>query len=233
MTARPQFYENLLTLLSRNYLAATALQAILFFGIAGRLKWVGAWVFVAIYLAFSIVLQTWGRRRTPELLKERAAPAANTKSWDRAILRIYFWLGVGLRATAALDAGRFRWSTMSPPWQVLGGILVVASALVSWHCMAYNPFLSSWARIQDDRAQTVVQNGLYQYVRHPLYLTIIIQMASVCLLLGSWWALIFAGLIAILYIQRTLLEDRMLLRELRDYPDYARRVRYRLVPGVW
>jgi protein-S-isoprenylcysteine O-methyltransferase Ste14 len=52
-------------------------------------------------------------------------------------------------------------------------------------------------------------------------------------LLGSWWALIFAGLIAILYIQRTLLEDRMLLRELRDYPDYARRVRYRLVPGVW
>jgi len=32
---------------------------------------------------------------------------------------------------------------------------------------------------------------------------------------------------------RTALEDRMLRRGLAGYPDYARRVRWRLVPGVW
>jgi len=53
------------------------------------------------------------------------------------------------------------------------------------------------------------------------------------LLLGSWWALIPGGLIAILFVIRTALEDRTLRDELPGYADYAERVRYRLLPGVW
>jgi protein-S-isoprenylcysteine O-methyltransferase Ste14 len=37
----------------------------------------------------------------------------------------------------------------------------------------------------------------------------------------------------ILYVIRTALEDRFLQVELAGYCDYARRVRYRLLPGVW
>ena len=53
------------------------------------------------------------------------------------------------------------------------------------------------------------------------------------LILGSFWALVPAGIAALLLIGRTALEDRLLLRELPGYMAYAQAVRYRLLPGVW
>jgi protein-S-isoprenylcysteine O-methyltransferase Ste14 len=53
------------------------------------------------------------------------------------------------------------------------------------------------------------------------------------LLLGSWWAAIPGVLNIILFIIRTSLEDKTLQAELRGYAEYAQKVRYRLVPGVW
>ena len=53
------------------------------------------------------------------------------------------------------------------------------------------------------------------------------------LMLGSLWALIPAGLVVFLLIMRSALEDRTLQEELEGYHDYAARVRYRLLPGVW
>ncbi len=35
------------------------------------------------------------------------------------------------------------------------------------------------------------------------------------------------------YGVRTYLEDKALRKELPGYEEYARRVRYRLLPGVW
>jgi protein-S-isoprenylcysteine O-methyltransferase Ste14 len=52
-------------------------------------------------------------------------------------------------------------------------------------------------------------------------------------MLGSLWALIPGGLSAVLMIVRTALEDKMLLNELDGYREYAGRVRYRLIPGIW
>ena len=43
---------------------------------------------------------------------------------------------------------------------------------------------------------------------------------------------IAAALVAAL-IRRTALEDRMLRQNLAGYGDYARSVRFRLIPGLW
>jgi protein-S-isoprenylcysteine O-methyltransferase Ste14 len=51
--------------------------------------------------------------------------------------------------------------------------------------------------------------------------------------LGSRLALIPAALLVALLVVRTALEDRTLQRELRGYPEYASRTRFRLIPGVW
>ena len=56
---------------------------------------------------------------------------------------------------------------------------------------------------------------------------------GVLLLLGSWWALLPAALLAASLVVRTVLEDRTLRRELPGYEAYAERVGYRLLPGVW
>ena len=53
------------------------------------------------------------------------------------------------------------------------------------------------------------------------------------LALGSLWALIPAILLCPFLVLRTVWEDQTLQEELSGYKEYARRVRYRLVPGVW
>jgi protein-S-isoprenylcysteine O-methyltransferase Ste14 len=50
---------------------------------------------------------------------------------------------------------------------------------------------------------------------------------------GAAWALIPGALGGLLLFIRTILEDRTLQRELDGYREYAARVRYRLLPGVW
>ena len=37
----------------------------------------------------------------------------------------------------------------------------------------------------------------------------------------------------VILLRRTLLEDKMLRKELAGYKEYAARVKYRLAPGIW
>ena len=98
---------------------------------------------------------------------------------------------------------------------------------------ASNAYFSQIVRIQTDRGHKVATGGPYQYVRHPAYVGTILYELAVPVLLASWWALIPGGLNAILLVLRTALEDRTLQAELTGYADYARQVRYRLLPGIW
>jgi protein-S-isoprenylcysteine O-methyltransferase Ste14 len=53
------------------------------------------------------------------------------------------------------------------------------------------------------------------------------------LALGSAWTLIPAAAALIITVIRTVLEDQTLQEELPGYRDYARRVKYRLIPGIY
>jgi protein-S-isoprenylcysteine O-methyltransferase Ste14 len=88
-------------------------------------------------------------------------------------------------------------------------------------------------RIQKERGHAVATGGPYRFVRHPSYVGGILFELAAPILLGSWWALIPGMLNAILFVVRTALEDKTLQAELDGYQDYAARVRYRLLPGVW
>ena len=50
---------------------------------------------------------------------------------------------------------------------------------------------------------------------------------------SSWWGVIAVPLLVAGMVPRAIGEERMLRRELSGYDEYARRVRYRLVPGIW
>jgi protein-S-isoprenylcysteine O-methyltransferase Ste14 len=88
-------------------------------------------------------------------------------------------------------------------------------------------------RIQAERGHTVVSSGPYRWVRHPGYAAMILFELGMGTLLASGWALLASGACAGLFVLRTALEDRTLQAELQGYADYARRVRYRLLPGIW
>jgi len=203
------------------------------FLIAGRLDWKAAWVLSFLYFIFVLVFVVWTMRNDPGLMEERGKRAENVKPWDKVIMTIYTIMLVGMLVVAALDAGRFRWSEMPLILQALGVIGLIPLGLLLLWVTATNSYLSSYARIQQDRGQQVVTTGPYKHVRHPMYGAVIPFIICVALILGSWWALIPGGVIGVLFITRTALEDRMLQDELPGYKEYAQRVRYRLVPGIW
>jgi len=134
---------------------------------------------------------------------------------------------------AGLDAGRFRWAVAPLALQILGWLGAAFAGWIIFRTVAVNTYLSRTVRIQDDRGQKVIDTGPCARVRHPMYTGIILLMISIPLLLGSLWALIPGSLTGVLFILRTTLEDRTLRKELAGYSEYAGRVRYRLLPGVW
>jgi protein-S-isoprenylcysteine O-methyltransferase Ste14 len=109
---------------------------------------------------------------------------------------------------------------------------VLGLALFSW-AMFSNTFFSSAVRIQQERGHAVCNTGPYRFVRHPGYVGAILQSLVMPLMLNSLWAFIPAGLAVLLMVVRTALEDKTLQEELQGYTEYAHRVRYRLLPGVW
>jgi protein-S-isoprenylcysteine O-methyltransferase Ste14 len=134
---------------------------------------------------------------------------------------------------ATLDAGRMGWSEV-PLWVVLiGYVLLIGGIAVTTWAQAVNPFFELGVRIQKERSHRVITSGPYRFVRHPGYIAAIAMFVGIPLALASWWALLPAALAITLLVVRTSWKDRLLQAELSGYADYARRTRYRLLPGFW
>ncbi|HUI87356.1 MAG TPA: isoprenylcysteine carboxylmethyltransferase family protein [Anaerolineales bacterium] len=210
----------------------TALGLLLFLP-AGRLNWLEAWIYIASYLIFLMIYAVWAITNDPELLKERSQVASNTKGWDKLILSVYTILLLCLFILIGLDAERFHWSSLPVVLKLMGWLgLIFAAWLIFW-AIRTNTYASRVARIQDDRGQTIIRSGPYQFVRHPMYAGIIVLFLCTPPALGSFWGLIPAMVIGILFFIRTRLEDQMLRKELSGYEDYTKHVQYRLMPGIW
>src|SRR5215510_4313283 len=173
------------------------------FGIAGRVDWPAAWLVTLLFTGHLVLSGWWLLRHDPELLEERLTTAPNVPRWDRRIARANRILLLILVATAALDAGRFRWSSVPNVVRAIATAAVVAGLAVIWWCGVANRFLSARSRIQSERGHTVVQHGPYRFVRHPLYASRIVSVMGAALVLGSWIALIPAVLNVLLLVLRT------------------------------
>jgi protein-S-isoprenylcysteine O-methyltransferase Ste14 len=209
-------------------LVAPAFVGGIVFLAAGRVDLPMVWGVLGTVALFAALMLA---RMDPGLLRERLRPGPGNR--DRltrplgTVLILAHWILTGL------DIGRFHWSNI--PWelQVVGLIgYAVAMAWVLW-AVRVNPFYSSVVRVQGDRGQRPITSGPYRFVRHPGYTGTLLAMVCGGLALGSWVGMLpIVGGVA-LFIRRTLVEDRMLRRELAGYADYAQRVRYRLVAGVF
>ena len=208
--------------------------AIVLFGGSGQIDWVAGWAFFLLIVLFIALDGLVLYRIDPSLLSERSGPQKGSKGWDLPIASlISVWLPMALFLVAALDR-RYGWSPAFPLWLQIIGLAATAfgAAVVLW-AMATNRYFSAVVRIQHDRGHRVVSTGPYRIVRHPAYATLVFYEAGAAVALGSAWALVPALLIVVLGVVRTALEDRTLQKELPGYAEYAAKVRYMLVPGVW
>jgi len=200
------------------------------------IAWWQAWIFSLLIIGSGIGGRLWAERRHPGLLAERAKfeKAPGVKPWDKVLAPL---MAVSVSFPLVIVAGldhRFEWSPMFPIWLNIIGIILIASgyAFSVW-ALVENRFFSGAVRIQTDRGHTVCDTGPYRIVRHPGYTGNILPLFGIVLALGSVWTLIPAIAALTITVIRTVLEDRTLQAELPGYRDYARRVRYRLIPGVF
>jgi protein-S-isoprenylcysteine O-methyltransferase Ste14 len=206
--------------------------AVLFLS-AGRLDWLDAWVFLIVYFLVAVAAQNWLMMIDPDLVEERWRWGPNTMAWDKWIISANGLLLFALLVVIGLDAGRFGWSHV--PWPVRAAALLGFVPTFGLPLLASraNTYLASTVRIQDDRGHVVVSTGPYAFIRHPMYAGMILYDLCVPLLLGSWVGLAVSVLMIFMVVLRTSLEDRTLQSELPGYREYASRVRFRLLPGVW
>ena len=200
---------------------------------AGRMDWWPAWGALAVMTAWIIATAIVILRFNPTLLAERLGPRKGAKPWDTAIVSILGLTTLVRYILAGLDQ-RYDWTGGMPLAAQIIALIVcfLGYALFTW-ATASNAFFSQIVRIQSERGHTVITGGPYRFVRHPAYIGAILYELAVSILLASWWSFIFSAIGAALLILRTALEDRTLQAELTGYADYARQVRYRLVPGIW
>ncbi len=202
-----------------------------FFIPAGRLDRLGGWAYLAA-MAVSTVANAATLK--PDLLVERASMQAGVPKWDIGLSVSMAILGPMLiLIVGGLDA-RYGWSPAPVlPVQVAAWIVGILGVLFTVWAMATNPFFSGLVRIQAERGHSVAMGGPYRWMRHPGYAGAILFDLTAPLFLGSRWAWIPTALTLVVIVVRTALEDKTLRAELAGYQDYANRVHFRLLPGVW
>jgi len=212
-----------------------AFMGVLLFLAAGNWHWAQARAFLAIFGVGSVLFSAWLLRRDPSLLASRVGPLVQRgqPTWDRIFVVTFVLVWCGWLVLMALDAQRWQTSTMAPWLNVLGGALVVAGFLATMLVFRENTFAAPVIRVQAEREQRVIDTGPYAIVRHPMYAVALLYLAGMPLLLGSWYGLLVVPLMIAGIAPRAVLEERLLKRELPGYAEYMKRVRYRLIPGVW
>jgi protein-S-isoprenylcysteine O-methyltransferase Ste14 len=219
-------------LLLQNLIWIAAMGALLFVP-AGTLHW-PAWVFMAAMAILGVSGGLWLARTDPALLAERMRPMMQD---DQPAADKKFMLAFGAVAliwfvTIGLDR-RMHASEVPVVLQALGLImLVLSSGFIMW-VMRANSFAAPVIKLQTERGHRVISTGPYAWVRHPMYSGTLLFFVGMPLLLGSWWGVALSPLFVVLFAIRSGIEERALLAGLPGYTDYAARVRYRLLPGVW
>ena len=207
---------------------------LVFFLSAGTTQWAQVWILLALWVCYYLYMLIWGLRKSPDMVLERAKGIQKEgKEYEKNVLGVYFLTFAALIIVSGLDVGRYSWSEVSRLVEVFAFIPVLIAYILPLWAVSSNPFTAGVMRIQEERGHHVISSGPYRFIRHPMYLGTVIFGIFTPLFIGSWWALIPGAAMVCVFIVRTRLEDRVLQKELPGYKEYAKKVRFKILPYVW
>jgi len=171
-------------------------------------------------------------RRDPALLERRmrGGPTAEKRPVERVIMAFTSIGFIALLVVPALDR-RFGWSAVPVYAVVAGDALVGIGFYFIFLVYKENTFTSATIEIAAD--QKVVSTGPYAVVRHPMYGSALLYLAGTPLALGSYWGLLPLAAMLPFLVWRLFDEEALLTGSLPGYLEYKKKVRHRLVPGIW
>jgi len=203
--------------------------------ITWRWNWWQAWVYYALLVLAFILSRYLAQQRHPDILQERASSMEHkdTQAWDKLLSPLTAFSSVFIVLVAGLDR-RFNWSgdfSLLMNW--IGILLIIGGYVLASYALITNRFFSGTVRLQEDRDHHPISDGPYRWMRHPGYSGSLLTFLGTPLLLGSAWAYLMVAIALVILITRTRLEDQFLQENLAGYKEYAQRVRFRLLPGIW
>ena len=196
--------------------------------------WYFAWnhiVYFVSYFIISLISILFLYRTSKQTLAKRNKIKTSAPKWDKVLMSLYWLLHFYIvYLIAGLEAKN---KDINLILFVIGIAFVVLSTIITIAAIYVNTYLESTARIQTDRNQKVVSNGIYRIIRHPTYLAVLISCFAISFAFQTLYTIIITIIIAIIIIIRTSLEDKMLRKGLEGYQDYCLKTKYRLIPFVW
>ncbi len=206
--------------------------ALALFASAGTFAYWRAWLYLAVFGGCVFLITAYLFVRDRRLLESRlnVGPVAETQRSQQVIqafASVFFLL---LFIIPGLDH-RFGWSHVPAALSVLADLLVAIGLFIVFLVFRENSFTSAIIEVSNE--QQVVSTGPYGIVRHPMYSGAMLLLVFTPLALGSWVDLPFAIPVILVIVVRLLAEEKFLAGSLRGYDEYRRKVRWRLLPGVW
>jgi len=196
---------------------------------AGSLNYWQGWLYMLTLFVPVIFTANYLIKKDPELLRRRMQ-FKEKEAKQKFIVKlsgILFLIGFLL---PGFDY-RFGWSQV-PFWLVIASdLLVLLSYFFVFLVFKENSYTSRIVEVE--KGQKVIATGPYSIMRHPMYFGVIVMYLFTPLALGSYFALIFFLPTIPILAYRALDEERVLLKELKGYKEYTKKVKYRLVPGIW
>ena len=207
---------------------------IIFFGLplflpAGTLRFWNAWLFLGLFDVCFLTILVYLALKNPEYAEKRFR-GNETERPQRLVMGLLVTSALVMLVVAGFDY-RFHWSSIPGVVVVAAAALIVAGFVMLFFVMSQNSYASRVVEIQE--GQKVIDTGFYAIVRHPMYLAFTIIFCFAPVLLGSWYALIPVISIPVLLTFRIRNEEEVLLKGLKGYDAYVRKVKYRLVTFVW
>lgn len=211
------------------FLSGVMILGLLLFLPAGTLAWPDGWLlmgilFVPMFAAGLVMLA-----KSPELLRKRLS-VKEEQGEQKQVIVLSGLMFLAAFVLAGLNF-RFGWMVL-PRWLVwtAAGLFLLAYLLYA-EVLRENVWLSRTVEVQEH--QQVIDTGLYGVVRHPMYAATVLLFLSMPLVLGS--PLSFAVMLLYLPIiaKRIRNEEMVLEQGLAGYTEYKKRVKYRLIPGIW
>jgi protein-S-isoprenylcysteine O-methyltransferase Ste14 len=199
---------------------------------AGTFHYWQGWLFGAVFIVASSALGLYFLKHDPALLKRRMAvgPTAEREPTQKIIVTMLTISFLLMMVVPGLDH-RWHWSSV-PVWLVLlANAGVILSFAIFFVVMKQNSYAAATIRVE--AGQPLVSTGIYGIVRHPMYSGALILMICMPLALGSYRTLLVLILALPVLVWRILNEENVLTRDLAGYTEYRRKVRYRLIPGIW
>jgi len=170
-----------------------------------------------------------------EILKRRRSPASAKRRTSQPIgvmlvkaVKLMILAGIAVQTLVA-DVLPI---TSNPVGLRIVGVAIYSAGLLT-AILGRLQLGDNWSDIEAAKVlsdQAVVSNGIYKYIRHPIYVGDILLLAGLELSLNSWLVAAI-GLMTPAILWKAVCEERMLVETLPGYREYCRTTR-RFIPFV-